>query len=360
MITQEKPAPRGRIAPGSPRARMRFCAARQQLAAATLAGVMGSIAVVTAQPAAAVQTQPGPRASLAVAPPDSSPIGRLSRGRAHWRGDGGPEGWAGQSGAHGGGGSVPGMPISRGVRSTADGRDRLDAGGVGPRSDHRYVRPGIAAYPGGSDASVRGRAVGVRDGWDGLAYRDRALRMGAHASVDCSRTLSVSAGHILTGGDECVITMVFCHDDWRMALSATAGTSYPGMVPGTGISVDLGSRCTAGGFEPPTPVPTPPPSMPPPPRPVPPTPHHPSPVGPPLRLPPARPTPPPTVSPTMHPSRTSPPRELVQAALAPPVAQEQPYPRPDDSQRWLLLTIMAVLLPAALVAALPRAIDRRR
>ncbi|MDF2260450.1 hypothetical protein [Streptantibioticus ferralitis] len=47
----------------------------------------------------------------------------------------------------------------------------------------------------------------------------------------------------------------------------------------------------------------------------------------------------------------------MQAQLAPATPQP-PYPRPDDSQRWWLLTMMAVVLPAVLTAAVPRITQR--
>jgi hypothetical protein len=48
------------------------------------------------------------------------------------------------------------------------------------------------------------------------------------------------------------------------------------------------------------------------------------------------------------------------APVPPFVAQPQPSPGPDDSvARWWLLSLLVVLLPAAL-AALPRFAERRR
>jgi hypothetical protein len=236
-----------------------------------------------------------------------------------------------------------------------------------------------AAVP--SLPSPPGHSAAAPAGTDGSG---RPHRAGVLVSLGCS-----------SGDGRCWTSVVICSD--RGPLSQVISLiGYGQARPASGLTVRVGGPC---GPKPPpaTPPPGPPPPTPPapptppttptPPVPAPPTATAPaagapaprpgpvpsaSPAQPagsttrprpaalvlPSPGPPAKPSGAPSATPAATPSHSGPPASTSQAAVL-PVAQEPSGTYPDDAERWWLLSMMAVLLPAVL-AALPRATDRRR
>jgi hypothetical protein len=209
----------------------------------------------------------------------------------------------------------------------------------------------------------RGPMVPASAEQDGPDSWSRPFRWGVHVSFGCSST---AARHPDADTVGCGLSAVVCAGDVRIRQSIGLGTYYPvSAVPRQ--SIDVGDPCTRESPKPPVVPPKPPTPAPPPPPPVRPAPGPPAPAPPRHHPRPARPAPPPrsaafVPAPPSGPRAPAPvSRPTAPAGMRPnpPIAQEVPDPRPDDSQRWWLLSMMAVLLPAVLAATLPRFVNRR-
>lgn len=204
--------------------------------------------------------------------------------------------------------------------------------------------------------------------------------------------LDTPAGHAAGAGVRCGVLAVVCDGDGR-AVTSVALVGLPLPIPGA-LVVRVGGACPGMTAAPPPPPTSPPPTSPPPTSPSPsgpPTapPTATAPTGPGSAPPPSGPAPgaPPASEGSGQPpgSAASPapahaagappavsgaaasPRAAASAGTpapftfdaAPPGASPLQDPSDSDASRWWLLSLLGVMLPAALSAALPRGSGRR-
>ncbi len=194
-------------------------------------------------------------------------------------------------------------------------------------------------------------------------------RSGVHVSIRCPPGPAAAALRSEPG--TCGIGVVVCDGDEDIVVSLLSDARGAGVTGPGELTTDVGDPCTRAPEPPPRhPPPRPHPPVPRPPvPPAPPPPAHPhpvvaAPVSAPLKHPAVRPhTPPPTRprppanTPTPSHTNASPTPTSTPAAT---IAPQPEAPRTPDAQRWWLLTMTTVLLPAVIAAAVPRIVQRTR